>query len=69
MSWTNRDALHRHACHAFEDFEELRRRPWDRGLWHSMSHHIRHAVYRSGHEVDQPRMQKVRRSHVGKVHR
>jgi hypothetical protein len=56
MSWNNHDAIHRHASHAYEDFRELRKRPWDRELWHhSMSHHVRHVVHRSGLEVDQPR--------------
>jgi hypothetical protein len=49
--WNNHDALHRHACHAHEDFRALRRRPWDAELWHSLSHHLRHAVHRSSKEV------------------
>jgi hypothetical protein len=69
MTWSNHDAIHRHACHAFEDFEELRRRPWDSELWHSASHHIRHVVFRSGHEVDQPRQRQVRRTNVDASHR
>jgi hypothetical protein len=48
MSWSNHDALHRHACHAYEDFRELRRDPNNVELWHSLSHHLRHAVFRSG---------------------
>jgi hypothetical protein len=52
MSWNNHDAIHRHACHAHEDFRELRHRPWDDELWLSMAHHLRHVVKRSRSEVD-----------------
>jgi hypothetical protein len=70
MSWSNHDALHRHACHAYEDFRELRKRSSGDGeLWHSLSHHLRHTVFRSGHEVDKPRRRQVRRSHVTHNHR
>jgi hypothetical protein len=77
MAWTNHDSLHRHTCHAYEDFRELRKIlerfshtfPEEQELWHSLSHHLRHAVFRSGHEVKQPRMDSVRRSHVDKSHR
>ncbi len=69
MSWNNRDALHRHACHAYEDFRELRRDPNNVELWHSLSHHLRHTVFRSSHEVAQPRIKNVRRAHVGSRHR
>jgi hypothetical protein len=69
MSWNNHDALHRHACHAYEDFRRLRKRPWDIELWHSMSHHLRHVVFRSGHEVQQPRTKNVRRAHVASKHK
>jgi hypothetical protein len=77
MSWNNHDALHRHACHAYEDFRELKRlleqgeetELWYSKLWHSLSHHLRHVVHRSGLEVDQPRIKQVRRAHVGKQHR
>jgi hypothetical protein len=69
MAWTNHDAIHRHACHAYEDFQELRRRPWDVKLWHSMSHHLRHVVYRSSREVEKPRVQSVRRSNVCESHK
>jgi len=48
----NRRALHRHARHALEDFEELRRERWNEKLWHSLSHHLRHSVYRSGVEIN-----------------
>lgn len=61
MPWNNHDALHRHVCHAYEDFRQLRRDPTNDELWHSMSHHLRHAVFRSGHEVKQPRIKSVRR--------
>jgi len=67
--WTNRDALHRHACHAYEDFRQLRRNRNNDELWHSMSHHLRHAVHRSGLEVDQPRHPQVRRAHVDRSHK
>jgi hypothetical protein len=69
MSWNNHDAIHRHACHAHEDFRALRRDRDNEELWHSMSHHLRHVVFRSGHEVDQPRRRRVRRAHVDKSHR
>jgi hypothetical protein len=69
MTWNNHDAIHRHACHAYEDFRELRRDPNNEQLWHSISHHLRHTVFRSGHEVDQPRKRQVRRSHVDASHR
>lgn len=38
---------HRHAVHAFEDFELLRRGGGEE-LWHSLSHHLRHVVFRTG---------------------
>ena len=69
MSWSNHDALHRHACHALEDFRALRRDRNNESLWHSMSHHLRHAVFRSGHEVEQRRIANVRRAHVGAQHK
>lgn len=74
MRWTNADAIHRHACHAHEDFRALRKRLRGMGdagdLWHSLSHHLRHAVYRSGHEVSDDRLRRkaVRRSHVADKH-
>ena len=77
MSWNNHDSIHRHACHAYEDFRQLRKMlerfshtfPEEQELWHSMSHHLRHVVFRSGHEVERPRMPEVRRAHVGAQHR
>jgi len=69
MTWSNRDALHRHACHAWEDFRALRRDRDNEALWHSISHHLRHAVHRSGHAVDHPRIKHVRRAHVASGHR
>jgi hypothetical protein len=39
---------HRHAVHAFEDFAALR---LTGELAHSLSHHLRHAVYRLGLEL------------------
>jgi hypothetical protein len=64
MAWTNHDAIHRHASHAYEDFNRLRELLGGRetSLWHSMSHHLRHAVYRSGLEVSDKRFTVVRRS-------
>lgn len=67
--WTNRDAIHRHACHALDDFRVLRRDVGNDELWHSMSHHLRHVVHRSGLEVVAPRRKHVRRAHVGKSHK
>jgi hypothetical protein len=76
MSWTNHDSIHRHAVHAYEDFRALRKMlerfyifPEEEELWHSLSHHLRHTVFRSGHEVEHPRMPHVRRAHVGKQHK
>jgi hypothetical protein len=69
MSWNNHDSIHRHICHAYEDFRALRRDRNNEALWHSMSHHVRHAVFRSGHEVKQPRIANVRRAHVGSRHK
>lgn len=69
MSWSNHDAVHRHACHAHGDFRALRRDRDNEELWHSMSHHLRHVVFRSGQEVARPRRRSVRRAHVGKQHR
>jgi hypothetical protein len=69
MSWSNHDAIHRHACHAYGDFRALRRDPGNEELWHSMSHHLRHAVHRSSLEVKEPRRRRVRRAHVAKSHK
>ena len=42
--------MHRHAVHALEDFRTLRARlgKRERQLWHSLSHHLRHAVFHTG---------------------
>jgi DNA-binding GntR family transcriptional regulator len=69
MSWSNNDAVHRHACHAHEDFRALRRDRDNEDLWHSMSHHLRHVVHRSSHEVKQPRVTAVRRANVHRSHK
>lgn len=69
MAWTNHDAIHRHACHAHEDFRRLRRDRDNEELWHSMSHHLRHVVHRSSHEVSESRVGNVRRAHVVSRHR
>jgi len=67
---SNREALHRHALHAFEDFESVRvfitdyngnKREIEARL-HSVSHHLRHAVYRSGLEVEPRKRRYVRRT-------
>lgn len=47
----NQRHLRRHAEHALEDFSELRRNRDDEALWHSLSHHLRHAAYRAGLSV------------------
>jgi phage replication-related protein YjqB (UPF0714/DUF867 family) len=64
MPWTNHDAIHRHAFHAYEDFNRLRKLLGGREteLWHSMSHHLRHAVYRSGLDISDKRFTSIRRS-------
>lgn len=52
----NLEHLHRHAQHALEDFEALtdlmtlRKHGAREELVHSISHHLRHVVYRSGLE-------------------
>jgi len=69
MKWTNSDALHRHACHAYEDFRQLRRDRNNENLWHSMSHHLRHAVHRSSHETGHVRIANVRRAGVSSKHK
>jgi hypothetical protein len=46
------DSNVRHACHALEDFKALREHPDDDELWHSLSHHLRHAEYRVKKERD-----------------
>jgi len=56
----NRRALHRHARCALEDFEYLRSAIVKDRWWmyeienkmHSISHHLRHTVYRSGIETN-----------------
>jgi hypothetical protein len=49
----NIEHAHRHAWNALSDFEALRRnRHWlDPKLLNSISHHLRHAVYRTGLEI------------------
>jgi len=55
----NREHLYRHAVHALEDLERLRQGIEEDRWWpheieeqlHAISHHLRHAVYRSGVEV------------------
>ena len=55
----NRVHLHRHARCALEDFERLRQGIAEDRWWpheveeqlHAISHHLRHAVYRSGVEA------------------
>jgi hypothetical protein len=69
MSWTNHDAIHRHASHAYEDFRALRRDRNNEDLWHAISHHLRHVVHRSSLEVVAPRRKQVRRAHVDRSHR
>ena len=68
MAWTNLDAAHRHAFHALEDFEELRNSlAWatslhERELLHAIGHHLRHAVYRTGLELDPEKRRPVGRN-------
>ena len=69
MTWTNHDAIHRHACHAHEDFRALRKDRDNEALWHALSHHLRHVVFRSGHEVKRKRIDYIRRAHVRSKHR
>jgi hypothetical protein len=44
----NRKHALRHAIHALEDFEAMK---LEGELAHSLSHHLRHTVYRVGLEV------------------
>ena len=69
MTWNNHDAIHRHACHAHEDFRALRNDRDNEALWHALSHHLRHVVFRSSHEVKDKRIDYVRRAHVRSKHR
>jgi len=59
--WTNADAMHRHAWKAYQDFSQLRYRRRDEALWHSLSHHIRHLVYRTGLDAKREKHHYVRR--------
>jgi hypothetical protein len=52
---------HRHAYHALADFSALRRKRDDEELWHSLSHHLRHVVYRTGLRVRASERRYVRR--------
>ena len=58
--------MHRHAVHAFADFRRLRRLKNNSGeahrLWHSLSHHLRHVVYRTGLELPSGQRTYIRRS-------
>jgi hypothetical protein len=65
MAWTDADALHRHAWKAYEDFRRLRTERWNQDLWHSLSHHLRHVVHRSGEEVTNEPRHQVRRHRNG----
>ena len=52
--------MHRHAVHALEDFQQVRRwfrdsRNWTyetEKLMHAVSHHLRHVVYRAEKEIN-----------------
>jgi hypothetical protein len=60
----NVDNLHRHAWHAWEDFAKLRKDRDNEELWHSLSHHLRHTVWRSCLEVPEESRKYVRRRTV-----
>lgn len=49
--------LERHARHALEDFNDLRRDPKNEELWHSLSHHLRHVAYRAHEEMKDGQME------------
>jgi hypothetical protein len=53
----NKRHAYRHAIHAYEDFKEMK---LEGDLAHSLSHHLRHVVYRIGLEVREDRDAKVR---------
>ena len=60
---TDDDHTHRHAYHAYEDFRALRKRyATDDKLWHALSHHLRHAVFRTGLRASPRWRRYVRRS-------
>ena len=64
---TDAEHLHRHAWRAWEDFCRLRKLARSANedevdLWHSLSHHIRNTVWRSGQEVSPRGREYVRRS-------
>jgi hypothetical protein len=62
MKYENALHYHRHAAHAFDDFEALRRKHDLRGsLVNSISHHLRHFVYRTGLELPKRDRRYVRR--------
>jgi hypothetical protein len=65
MADENNSHAHRHAYQAYEDFRRLRKRPADEKLWHALSHHLRHVVYRTGREVGAHQRRYVRRHHRG----
>lgn len=50
MASENCKHLERHARHALEDFIDLKHDPDNDELWHSLSHHLRHAAYRADKE-------------------
>jgi len=59
----NYEHCHRHAWNALSDFNMLRKQMHgvDRELVHSISHHLRHVVYRTGLEVRSEQRRYVRR--------
>jgi hypothetical protein len=61
----NQFQAHRHAYRAWEDFCDLRERlsltSYGEELLHSISHHLRHAVYRTGKELPHKQRHYVRR--------
>jgi hypothetical protein len=57
----NAQHTHRHAHHAWEDFSRLRRQRGDEDLWHSLSHHLRHTVWRTSLEVPKRQRRYARR--------
>ena len=54
---SNRSQLHRHAVHGFEDILDVLKKydiDMDDSRVSSALHHLRHAVWRSGKEVQAP---------------
>jgi hypothetical protein len=53
---------YRHAWCAWDDFSRLRKKRGNNcELWHSLSHHLRHVVYRVGLDMPKQEARSIRR--------